>query len=49
MTTRIAKEEKKLFQKKKNLERLAASINTLENIKANYSYKVNRSSKSKIN
>ena len=49
MTTRISREEKKLLAKKNNLDSLAAAINALENIRANYYYKVNRNSKTKIN
>ena len=43
-TKRITKEEKKLLQKKTNLESLALAIGTLENIQTNYSYKANRNS-----
>lgn len=45
---RITKEGKKLLQEKANQENLAAAINTLENIEANYTYKVNRNSKDGI-
>jgi len=45
---RITKEEKKLLQKKTNLESLALAIGTLENIQTNYSYKANRNSKKLI-
>ncbi|MFZ0512955.1 MAG: UPF0147 family protein [Candidatus Nitrosopolaris sp.] len=45
---RITREEKELLQRKTNQESLAAAIDTLENINANYSYKVNRNSKSRI-
>ena len=44
-TKRITKEEKKLLQKKTNLQSLTLAIGTLENIQTNYSYKVNRNSK----
>jgi uncharacterized protein len=47
-TKRITKEEKRILQNKINQENLAAAINTLENIKTNYVYKVNRSSKNTI-
>ena len=43
-TKRITREEKKLLQKKTNLESLALAIGTLENIQTNYSYKANRNS-----
>lgn len=45
---RITREEKELLRKKTNQESLTAAIITLENINANYSYKVNRNSKSMI-
>jgi uncharacterized protein (UPF0147 family) len=45
---RKTKEEKKLLQEKANQERLSAAIGTLENINYNYSYTVNRKSKSAI-
>ena len=45
---RITREEKELLQRKTNQESSAVAVDTLENINANYSYKVNRNSKSRI-
>ena len=45
---KLSREEKELLKRKANEESLSAAVNTLENINANYSYKVNRNSRSRI-
>ena len=45
---KLSREEKELLKRKTNEESLSAAVDTLENINANYSYKVNRNSKSRI-
>jgi uncharacterized protein (UPF0147 family) len=45
---KLSREEKELLKRKANEESLSAAVDTLENINANYSYKVNRNSKSRI-